>query len=239
MPRTPSINREVFFSRLNQCIADVREASNAPSLVLVEVLNLPRINMQLGFDGGDIALENCFKALASVSSKQDMVYRVGDKRFCLIVPPLKSPAFIGLAVNKTVSALHADHLIPLDGLNLEVRLGVALVLGDADAQEVLLRAEYNLAQARARQQTFSLDDLAGPADTSPQLERDYENALRSNAFELYYQPKVNLRTGAVGSAATGSPTLLPPLNGSQGLFLDFSLRAVESSQPGRLAAIEC
>ena len=203
MDKQPEIKRAFFTKTLERAVEEARSDSSNLGLLLVDLSNLTRINHSHGYAIGDGLLSDAYKNLLSVSKLPDTVFRIGSHHFSFILPGLSNPAFIALAMNKIQRLLKDELYVEGEESHIEVNIGLAINRqGSRSAMDMLSRAEASLVQAR-RGEVLKIEDLMGdepPVAQDMQLETLFTKTLRENAFELYYQPKINLITGEADSA---------------------------------------
>jgi len=199
----PEIRRAAFSKVLEDTVANARRDSSNLGLLLVDLNNLTRINHYHGYPVGDRLLAIAYKNLLSVSKLPDTVFRIGSHHFAFILQGLSNPAFIALAMNKIQRVLEQELSFDEDVNGVDLKIGLAINRqGQREAMEMLSQAEASLAQVR-RGESLQVEDLIGeePEMTHDmQLEQLFAETLHENAFELYYQPKINLITGEADSA---------------------------------------
>lgn len=201
MNTLPAIEREAFLNSLSHHIDATAGDASTLGLLLVDIVNLAKINNHYGYAHGDQALRHCHSQLLSISRLPDTVYRIGDHQFVFILPVLKTPAFIALAFNKINQVLKAEVIIEDTNVECDIRIGIALNKGAKFSSEAtLLVAERSLKQAKATNGSFNLSQPEDETEQEQVLEKLFKDTLKANDFELYYQPKVNLWTGNVESA---------------------------------------
>jgi diguanylate cyclase (GGDEF)-like protein len=199
----PRIERESFLKALDVTVREGHRNGDTVGLMLIDLSNLSRINHSYGFDKGDSIVAEAHDALLGVTKLSDNVFRSGGRQFAYILPGLNNPAFIALAMNR-VKTLLEDALMLGDGvMPIQVRIGVAVNKGSKlSALDMLAAAELSLADAKKGRER-NLEDLLGmepPSEREIELERLFYESLHNNAFQLYYQPKINLHTGRPDSA---------------------------------------
>lgn len=203
MDQLPEIRRAFFSKMLDSAVKEARSNSSNLGLLLVDLSNLTRINHHHGYPTGDRLLADTYKHLLSVSKLPDTVFRVGSHHFAFILPGLNNPAFIALAMNKIHQLLKQELSIDGDVSHIDLNIGLAINReGCRGAMDMLSQAEASLVQAR-RGEALKIEDLVGeePEDSQDmQLEQLFAQTLHDNAFELYYQPKINLLTGEADCA---------------------------------------
>ena len=203
MDALPRIDREVFIKHLSVAVDAARQDTSHLGLLLIDLTNLARINHHHGYSTGDQVLLAAYTQLLTVSKLPDTVFRVGSHRFAFILPDLGNPAFIALAMNKVQRVMKDELHGDSDMIGADVKIGLAINrAGSRDVMTMLALTEASLAHVK-RGGTQRIEDiLAEDAGESLNLslEQRFMEALQDNAFELHYQPKVNLHTGLVTSA---------------------------------------
>lgn len=203
MTQLPGIERDRFIQQLDKAVAEARAGQTHLGLLLVDLTNLARINHYHGYEAGDLVLQQAYSQLLELSKLPDSVFRVGSHRFSFILSDLGNPAFIALAMNRVqrslVGELHGDTGV----VGVDVKIGIAINRGGgSDFMAVLARAEASLSQVKLGG-VQRIEDVLAEAGDSPvqiRLEQSLAEALQDNAFELHYQPKIELATGQVSSA---------------------------------------
>lgn len=203
MNRVPGIEREQFIRKLADAVAQARADGSHLGLMLIDLNNLAKINHYHGYETGDEMLASAYKQLLELSKLPDSVFRVGSHRFSFILSDLGNPAFITLAMNRVhrclESQLHRDSILH----RVDIKIGIAINrLGGHQVMATLAQAESSLAQVKLGGQQHIEDLLVDSDEGTPQmgLEKHLEDALQDNAFELHFQPKVELATGKLHSA---------------------------------------
>lgn len=201
MDKLPPTDRQTFLSSLTSHIDAGSRKDTTLGILLVDIVNLAQINHQYSYTHGDQALCHCFSQLLSVSRIPDTVFRIGDHRFVFILPELKNPSLIALAFNKISKVLREDVIVDGQNIGLDTRIGIALNKdANYSSEATLLVAESSLKHAKTTDGSFKILQSESENQQAHNLEKLFEEKLKANDFELYYQPKVNLLTGEIDSA---------------------------------------
>jgi len=200
---TPEISRKHFIQCLDEAVVEARLENSDLGLLLIDLTNLAAMNHYHGYELGDRLLAAAHETLMELSKLEDAVFRIGSHHFAFILPQLGNPAFVPLAMNRVQSALIESLQLDADMAPVDIKVGVAVSReGGRDAMATLAAAEDSLALLK-RGGELQIEQLVAH---SPPPQRDYEleqlftEALRDNAFEFFYQPKVHLASGEVRSA---------------------------------------
>lgn len=197
------LDRAGFIAALGGFVGAARSSGNHLGLLLVDLSNLRPINHRHGYEIGDHLLAEAGRQLLAISKLPDTVFRIGGHSFAFILPQLDTPAFIALALNRVQRLLDETLHIDDEILPVQLRIGLAVNLeGKHSPLVTLARAEESLTRVK-QGNALEIDALIGEEDNAQEdtaLEQYFSEALYDNAFDLYFQPKVDLHTGRVCSA---------------------------------------
>lgn len=119
-------NRHSFLSQLGCHVHNANDHEQLLALIVVDIDNFVQINSTGGYALGDAALRHMARQLQSVARKQDIVARLGDNRFALLLPQILNRGHAELAIQKLFRLLQ----IPLQAgdarLTVPVTAGAAL-----------------------------------------------------------------------------------------------------------------
>jgi diguanylate cyclase (GGDEF)-like protein/PAS domain S-box-containing protein len=202
-PLTDLPNRALFRNRLQHIIHRTRRAQGK-LLFAVLYLDLDRfkgVNDSLGHQAGDELLVGIARRLEQCVRPTDTLARLGGDEFTVLLEDIGCEA----DATRVAERIHAELAAPLKVRGHEVftsvSVGIALSSVGYESPEDMLRdadtAMYRAkAGGRARHQVF-VGDMHRRAVSSLQLETDLRRALERGEILPYYQPIVDLETGAV------------------------------------------
>jgi len=201
-------NRNLLNDRLAQGLA---HASRNDGLMAVGFVDLDRfkvINDTLGHDAGDELLKEIARRLSGCLRSSDTVARQGGDEFVVVLNDLVRPEDATIVAQKLLDALSPP--MTLNGREIVpgASIGFALYPQDGDTLQTLLmsadKAMYAAKQAGRGQYRFFDPELNRAAADWLEVGAELHHALERGEFELHYQPKVDLRSGAI----TGVEALL-------------------------------
>jgi diguanylate cyclase len=197
-------NRVLLDDRLTQAMAHA-ERDNRPFALMV--CNLDRfklVNDSLGHNAGDELLQEVARRLSALLRTTDTVARIGGDEFVLLVTALNHPDDARRLASRAVEMLQGPVRIADIDVHTSPSIGIAFYPDDGKTIEALIAhadaAMYSAKQrGRGSVQCFE-GGMGEGVHNRVQLESDLHQAISSQQFELYYQPKVHTNTGSVRSA---------------------------------------
>ncbi|MGB5324007.1 MAG: GGDEF domain-containing phosphodiesterase [Pseudomonadales bacterium] len=186
--------RAQFLDRLSGDIADAAKNKESVALLLVDIKQVGQLNAKYGFNVVDEILVHAQDSLTAGMKKASLVDRLGDNVFCIVLPSMKSPAFLPLAADK-VRRILATIEFNDDAVKLNCHIGAAVSQeGSIDADQMLLLADRSLKTAKIKQSqdlTLPVDEKS-KIDAQWEMERELSIALDNNDLQFHYQPKISL-----------------------------------------------
>ncbi len=186
-----------LLDKLDNVLAGQRGRDGHIALLLIDLSATEMLVPAIGYRKICEILDAVQRQLEDIKRPQDILSRVDDHHFGLIISDLKFAAMADLAANKIIESL--DGLRGLTGMHTSIQPTIGIVLfpeHGQSAEDLLMEAE-NTVQA-AHQANMRLMHAGGSHNQlitrNKVLEAELESAFMNSQFELYYQPKVNLQT---------------------------------------------
>ena len=134
----------------------------------------------------------------------DTVSRHGGDEFVVVLSELEHAEDAATGAQKIITALARPHKLANQELHVSVSIGISVYPDDGDDAETLLQcADMALYHAKDQGRDcyhFFEPGLNERAVERQSIEAGLHRALARREFELHYQPKMNLKTGAVVGA---------------------------------------
>jgi diguanylate cyclase (GGDEF)-like protein/PAS domain S-box-containing protein len=194
-------NRTLLKDRLTQAIASACRHQQELAVLFLDLDRFKYINDSLGHAIGDRVLQSVAQRLRACVRASDTVSRQGGDEFVILLSQLTHAQDAAVSANKILVALAMPHRIDQHELHLTASIGIVTYPDDGtDAETLMKHADFAMYHAkdagRNNYQFFELD-MTERAGERQSLENGLHHALERREFELYYQPKMNLATGAV------------------------------------------
>jgi diguanylate cyclase (GGDEF)-like protein len=195
-------NYRLFKIRLNDAIEKAKKQKNA--LFAVIFLDLDRfkmINDTLGHSIGDILLTQVGDKLTKCLSDRDTVTRFGGDEFSILLPSISSRQEAITVVEKIIKSLETPFYIKEYEIPLSASIGVAFYPQDGiDAAKLIKNADRAMYRIKEHgKKSYAIYTESDDDQTVNQLilENDLRKALERNEFVVYYQPKINIKSGSI------------------------------------------
>jgi len=197
-------NRALFHDRLAQAIALSRRTRQNCALLFLDMDRFKHVNDTLGHAVGDLLLRQVGQSLAATVRQSDTVARLGGDEFVVILRDPAAPEAAADVAGKILTSVAKIHRIAGHEVSVSFSIGIAIFPRDAqDVEELLMRADAAMYQAKdsGRNACVFFDrDMDLATQRRHQLRLHMARALQQKQFVLLFQPKIDLRTGAVTGA---------------------------------------
>ncbi|MEA3196443.1 MAG: hypothetical protein QOF32_495 [Gammaproteobacteria bacterium] len=210
---TGLMNRTAFGAALERALTEAGGAS-----IAVAVINLDRfrrINEHLGYSVGDAVLTKMAARLAAVPSIQMAVARLAADQFAAFTR-LQNGASLQSWGTSLVMALADPVFVEAQPIDITATLGLAATEGARSADELMRCADLALEQARREKRALALYEEALKPAARDQLSLlgELRHAVEHDELRLFFQPKIEFKTGRV----TGAEVLLRWQHPTRGLL---------------------
>ena len=193
-------NRTLFHDRVGQALTAARRDHLPVAVMIMDLDRFKEVNDTLGHASGDELLKQAGVRLRAALRESDTVARLGGDEFGVLLPKVVDSAAAVSVARKLRSALEEPFTIHGLALQIEASIGIALYPehGD-DVHSLLQRAD--VAMYEAKEHPAGCEVYARERDEySPDrltLLTELRRAIDRGELVLHYQPKAELRGGAV------------------------------------------
>ena len=198
-------NRVLFADRLHQAMVQAQRRGQLLAVVYLDLDGFKTINDKYGQPVGDQLLFALAARMKQTLREGDTIARIGGDEFVAVLLDLDEVAnSVWMLTRLLAAASQATHVGDLT-LQVSASLGVTFYpqQEEIDADQLLRQADQAMYQAKLtgknRYHVFDAEQdrsVRGHHESLDHIRR----GLNEGQFVLYYQPKVNMRTGTVVGA---------------------------------------
>ncbi|HQT25138.1 MAG TPA: EAL domain-containing protein, partial [Burkholderiales bacterium] len=200
-PLTNLPNRTLLAEDLRKAMLHSERKGSIFALAFLDLDDFKPVNDQHGHETGDKLLIEVANRLKRALRGEDTIARLGGDEFVMLLTGIKDMSDVETTLARVLSDLSSPYQIDGYVMRITVSIGVTVYPFDNADTDTLLRhadqAMYLAKQSgRNRFQWFdSKLDMALRAKQEKLSKLRF--ALERSELKLHYQPKINLRTGAV------------------------------------------
>ena len=224
-------NRMLFADRLQQAMAQAQRRNNQVAVVYLDLDGFKAINDRHGHSVGDTLLIAVAQRIKAVLREGDTLARLGGDEFAAILVDLDNGKEC-LPVLKRMLHAAADPVAVDDSLlRVSASIGYTLFPQDnVDADQLLRHADQAMYVAKQQGKNCShrFDVIQDVVQQSQRESLEHiRSALDHHEFVLYYQPRVNMKTGQV----VGAEALIRWQHPERGLLLPGEFLPIIEDRP--------
>lgn len=194
-------NRTYLSDLLDQALEFSRVENLPLAVCMLDLDGFKAVNDGYGHAIGDRLLMEVARRLRSIVRGEDVVARLAGDEFVLVLRHVHGMDELHAALNRVLVAVSMPYVIDGKSINVFASVGVTLSPWDNEDADTLLRhADQAMYVAKqSGRNRFHLFDVSRDKEvraTYQTVER-VRQALADNELRLHFQPKVNMRNGAV------------------------------------------
>jgi diguanylate cyclase (GGDEF)-like protein len=194
-------NRLLFCDRVGQAISLARRHGGRAAVLFLDLDGFKHINDTLGHAAGDEFLKSVANRLLSCVRAPDTVSRQGGDEFVMLLQDLQKPEDAAATARRLLQAVGEVYPADHRALHVTASIGISVFPEDGlDAETLIKNADsaMYLAKKNGRQSyQFFKRNMDAPTVDHDFIEESLRLALERNELTLHYQPKVDLKTGAI------------------------------------------
>jgi len=197
-------NRALLRDQLNHALHLASRIGDLVAVLFVDLDQFKQVNDTLGHGSGDELLKLVALRLKSVCRKEDMLGRLGGDEFLVIGQNIRTREGAATLAAKLIRAL--DTPFDLEGHKMYVggSIGVSIFPDDGEQADTMIHnadvAMYHAKRGGGPRVAFYDAEMNARALERLDLGTELRWALDREEFELFYQPRVDLKTGRIAGA---------------------------------------
>lgn len=198
---TALANRGRALERIEDALGRSSRTGAMVGLLYVDLDNFKTVNDTFGHESGDAVLRHCAAQLRSRVRAGDTVGRLGGDEFVVLVESIASESALVDLAERLVRALGEPIPVGRRQMSVGASIGIAISRGGTtDASTLLNEADIAVYRAksagRGRAELFD-SSLRAQLEQRGRVEEALRHAIEQDELLLYYQPVVEVGSGAV------------------------------------------
>jgi diguanylate cyclase (GGDEF)-like protein/PAS domain S-box-containing protein len=212
-PLTNLPNRLLLKERFSQAMARAERARSQAAVLFLDLDRFKQVNDTLGHEAGDLLLKAASERITACVRESDLVMRnaesakdstlarLGGDEFVLLLSPVERGEDAAKVARRILQAL-AQPFRLAGGLEVMsgVSIGISLYPADGEDADTLMKkadlAMYHAKESGRNVSRFFDDEMNSVSMQRFGMETSLRRAMAGHEFLLYYQPVVNLKSGA-------------------------------------------
>jgi diguanylate cyclase (GGDEF)-like protein/PAS domain S-box-containing protein len=200
-PLTELANRSMFNERLRHALNQSTRYNRGLAVMFIDIDRFKVVNDSLGHSAGDRLLQDCAKRLTECLRESDIVARLGGDEFVVMIENFTGPRDAIAVAQKVLVGLNQPFFVDDQEFLMSASIGISTFPDDGADVETLVK-NADIAMYRAKDQgrnnyQFYSAQMNKHTFERLAMESSLRRAVERNEFLLHYQPKLDLRTGAI------------------------------------------
>jgi diguanylate cyclase (GGDEF)-like protein/PAS domain S-box-containing protein len=197
-------NRILLIDRFSRATAHCKRQKTSLAVCFLDLDNFKPVNDRFGHDVGDRLLIAVAERITHNIREEDTVARLGGDEFVILLGNINADNPCEYLLERLIQSLSQSYDIDQKIINIGTSIGVTVYpQDDADIDTLLRHADQAMYQAKLAGKNvfrfFNAEKKQQALRRHTQLQ-EIEQGFSNNEFCLYYQPKLNMRTGNVFGA---------------------------------------
>ena len=193
-------NRVLFREQLERELERTRRGEQL-AVLYIDIDEFKSVNDSLGHPVGDELLKAVACRLRGCVRETDFVARLGGDEFAIVQTGVKQPSDVLELVNRFYASIREPYECLGHQVRTDASIGIAMAPDDGTSLDQLLKsadlAMYGAKADGRRTYRFFEPEMDARVKARRTLELDIRQAIADEAFELRYQPVVDLASNEI------------------------------------------
>ncbi|MDF2595294.1 MAG: sensor-containing diguanylate cyclase/phosphodiesterase [Clostridia bacterium] len=190
-------NRVLFMEKLEVELKKAKDQPIAGAVMLIDLDNFKNVNDTLGHDYGDALLGLIAQKLKEIVKNKDTVCRFGGDEFLVLKPDIKNEEQVAIFAKKLLGIFENAFVVQDKLIYTTASIGISIYHKDGEHTHNILKnadtAMYTAKSSGKNRYAFFNDEMYQGLKRKTKIETILRSALTNNAFEVYYQPQINVK----------------------------------------------
>lgn len=202
-PLTKLPNRDSLDHHLSATAKRCERNNESLALAYIDLDHFKPVNDNFGHHIGDLLLMEVCERLNKALRNCDYLARTGGDEFVIVLDKIDSHESIVAIVQRIVSSIKEPFQIEDNLIEISCSVGVAVYPRDGNLEKLKVSADAAMYKAKENgrnQYRFYDAEIEQASDDMQKTHRELLEAVKTDGFELHFQPKVITKTQAPAGA---------------------------------------
>ena len=195
--------RLFFEGQLNSAAKRCLAKSSRLAVLFIDLDGFKPVNDTFGHSSGDRVLEQVGQRLKAVARNAGVAARVGGDEFLLLATGVATSEAVAHLAGRLIEVLSKPYKIDDREVAISCSVGIALYPEKCHPNKLIARADaamYAAKRAGGARHCFYAPEMDTDVQQNFDMLRDLREALAKDELELFFQPKIDARSGKVTAA---------------------------------------
>ena len=196
-------NRFAFLEKMNTLLESSNKAANAVqhAVFILDLDCFKQVNDTLGYSNGDLLLVEVANRIKRLLKKKDFIARYGGDEFVLTLTNIHHAREAAKFAEEIIREIEKPIVVNNQELFVTTSIGISIYPHDGVTTEELVnradKAMYFTKQNGRHRFSFYFEELNTDHERLIALDTELRKAIDHRVFELYYQPKVDIKKNTI------------------------------------------
>ncbi|HET7658681.1 MAG TPA: bifunctional diguanylate cyclase/phosphodiesterase [Bacillales bacterium] len=195
---TDTYNRSYFMLKAPKYLAAAERNGYGLAVIMIDLDRLKMINDSWGHSLGDRIIREAALRIRTCMDRRHILSRSSGDEFIILIDDVDQAKAKEL-VKDIMKRIRLPFVMNNQEIHLSLSVGISLYPNDGKSLETLIKfadtANYMAKQAGQGNYRFYTESLGKFFPAKLNLEKELRTAIDQKEFVLYYQPKIDLKTG--------------------------------------------
>ncbi|CAN5244528.1 hypothetical protein BH11PSE9_BH11PSE9_39260 [soil metagenome] len=195
--------RLYFESKLSEAAKKCEGKTPQLAVLFIDLDGFKPVNDTFGHSSGDRVLEQVGERLKGIARTGVLAVRVGGDEFLLLATNITSPEAAAQLAARVIETLSRPYEVDDREVGISCSIGIAMYPDGSSQSKLIARADaamYAAKRAGGARHCFYSRDMDVDGKQNFDMLRDLRQALVKNELELFFQPKIDAKSGKVTAA---------------------------------------